>query len=156
MSPQSEQQNAVVVPISSPESLASPIGSASLDPRNVANYNRGRRRTGISAEPVHFLEQKDDEPVMFPKSEDEKRKILDCIEDNILFSSLDSKQMNILLDAMQAKSFGSGTNIITQGQEGDYFIFLMKERRVVSCLKKESRRFWSSRMLLGSRLGNWR
>eukprot|EP00475_Leptophrys_vorax_P027838 TRINITY_DN3978_c0_g1_i1.p1 TRINITY_DN3978_c0_g1~~TRINITY_DN3978_c0_g1_i1.p1 ORF type:complete len:694 (+),score=213.77 TRINITY_DN3978_c0_g1_i1:59-2140(+) len=102
------------------------------------NYNRGRRRTGISAEPVDVLEQKESTPVFFPKPEEEKQRILECIEDNILFTALDSKQMGTILDAMQTLNFKAGTNIIVQGQEGDYF-YVMDEGEAECYVSKDGK-----------------
>jgi CRP-like cAMP-binding protein len=82
------------------------------------------------------LEQKESHPQFSPKSEEERQRILECIEDNILFNALDSKQMNVILDAMQTFHFKSGSNIIVQGEEGDYF-YVMDEGEAECYVSKD-------------------
>jgi len=113
-----EKTQKIIAPRSAPELAAE---NSTME---VKSYNKGRRRTGISAEPVHILEMKAEMQLGSQKSEDERQRILDAIEDNILFSSLDSSQRDFVVEAMQEKSFGAGVFIITQGEEGDFFYIL--------------------------------
>jgi cAMP-dependent protein kinase regulator len=41
-----------------------------------------------------------------------------------MFTSLDSSQWNVVLDAMQETEFKAGVNIVVQGEEGDFFYVL--------------------------------
>jgi cAMP-dependent protein kinase regulator len=59
-----------------------------------------------------------------PKSDSEREQITRMVAENILFKSLDDKQLQIVLDAIFPKDFEPGDIIIKQGDDGDNFYIL--------------------------------
>jgi cAMP-dependent protein kinase regulator len=63
-----------------------------------------------------------DEPLpVFPKSQDQLRRIRDSIRSNIIFQNLDEEQENGALNAMREVKVQKGEVIIRQGDVGEYF-----------------------------------
>lgn len=62
--------------------------------------------------------------MVHPKSPEEREVISQMVAENILFKSLDEKQLEIVLDAMFPKEFEPGETIIKQGDDGDNFYIL--------------------------------
>lgn len=97
------------------------------------NFNRGQR-TSVSAEAYgawnKFQEFK---PPVHAKSEDQKTRISNVLQQCFLFSLLDTKSVEIIIDAMVEKSFVSGDKVITQGDDGD--VMFVIEKGVFDCLK---------------------
>lgn len=60
----------------------------------------------------------------FQKSESDRKFIQDCISDNFIFSDVDNKQREHLLDAFEKYSADIGKKIITEGEVGDYFYII--------------------------------
>lgn len=63
---------------------------------------------------------------VIPKSEDERKMIAHAIEHNLLFESLDSSQLNVIIDAMERLEFKEGDFLIRQGEDGDTFYLLLE------------------------------
>lgn len=81
------------------------------------------RRKSVSAE-RYDPEQDDDEEyekVVNPKSDEQRKRLMDSIKNILLFRSLDHEQMQEVLDAMFEKPVKSGDYIIKQGDDGDNF-----------------------------------
>jgi len=81
------------------------------------------RRKSVSAE-RYDPEQDDDEDytkVVNPKSDDQRKRLMESIKNILLFRSLDHEQMQEVLDAMFEKPVNAGDNIIKQGDDGDNF-----------------------------------
>jgi cAMP-dependent protein kinase regulator len=77
-------------------------------------------RIAVSAEAYGEYNKKGDfKPVVFPKTEDQANSILSRIIQSFLFNSLDSKELKIIIDAMEIKNFKKGEIIINQGDQGD-------------------------------------
>ncbi|CAO3678174.1 unnamed protein product [Rhizopus stolonifer] len=79
--------------------------------------NRGRR-TSISAESI--------EPSVFtkikiPKSDLQCQRIRMALADNFLFCRLDEEQVEDVVNAMAVKSIKASSEVIKQGDPGDYF-----------------------------------
>lgn len=85
------------------------------------NYSR---RKSVSAEGYDpdADDDDDDEPhVVHGKTDDQRRRLNHVVESMLLFKSLDSCQLNQVLDAMFEKVVSAGDTIIEEGAEGDYF-----------------------------------
>lgn len=93
-------------------------GLPSYDP----TYNAARR-TSISAEtfqPDHFT--MDWKPENYSeKSGDQLKRLERAVSKNFLFNKLDGDNKRLVINSLQEKSVPSGTTIIKQGDEGDYF-----------------------------------
>lgn len=77
-------------------------------------------RIAVSAEAYGEYNQKGDfKPVVHPKSEDQATSIRVRIINSFLFNSLESKELKIIIDAMELKKFKKGEVIINQGDYGD-------------------------------------
>jgi cAMP-dependent protein kinase regulator len=71
---------------------------------------------------------------VIPKSEDTKTRILILLGNSILFKNLDSKDAEIVMGAMEEKTFKAGETIITEGEGGD--VLYMVEEGEFDCFKK--------------------
>eukprot|EP01006_Ploeotia_vitrea_P057577 TRINITY_DN68190_c4_g1_i2.p2 TRINITY_DN68190_c4_g1~~TRINITY_DN68190_c4_g1_i2.p2 ORF type:complete len:690 (-),score=428.08 TRINITY_DN68190_c4_g1_i2:1369-3438(-) len=87
-------------------------------------YNRRKRRAGVSAEPVAAMNQENVSFRVIPKSDEDGAAIREAVRANILFTALDSDQMDIVVDAMEPKEYRAGETIIQQGDDGDDFYVL--------------------------------
>mmetsp|Transcript_42239 Transcript_42239/g.99136 ORF Transcript_42239/g.99136 Transcript_42239/m.99136 type:complete len:390 (+) Transcript_42239:117-1286(+) len=84
---------------------------------------RGRgRRTNVFVEPV----QLDDDwvPPSYDKNDQEKERLDGYIGKTALLQYLDPKAKQTVIGAFQKKTYSSGDNIITQGDDGDYYYIL--------------------------------
>ncbi|KAL3806407.1 hypothetical protein ACHAXA_006329 [Cyclostephanos tholiformis] len=57
----------------------------------------------------------------FPKSEETTKFLLDAINDNFVFDSIDDSSKLLFVNAMQTKEFSEGDWVIREGDAGDYF-----------------------------------
>lgn len=57
----------------------------------------------------------------YPKTDEARAHIRAAVSDNFLFSNLDSKNMEEVIDAMFEKTVEAGETVITQGEDGDFF-----------------------------------
>jgi len=73
---------------------------------------------------VSEMEHLDWQKVVIPKSPEQQAAIRESIGQNILFQSLDTEQMAIVVDAMFEKKYQPGEVIIKQGEDGDLFYVL--------------------------------
>ena len=58
-------------------------------------------------------------PTVIEKSPEAKAAIMDKIEVAFMFSGLDPKEKQIVVDAMEEKNFVEGQVVIQEGDEGD-------------------------------------
>ena len=80
------------------------------------------RRVSVAAEKYNPEEDTDDTPKVVHKKTDAERSALkETIKNIFMFRSLDSTQVNDLLDAMFSRVVESGDVIIEQGDDGDNF-----------------------------------
>jgi hypothetical protein len=83
------------------------------------------RRISVSAEasvdPRMLKAQWEAERKVYPKSDDEKRRLRAILAENMLFRRLDEEQFDIVLDALCPLTVHSGKTIIKQGAMGDLF-----------------------------------
>ena len=64
--------------------------------RPGGNASGGRRRVGVSAEPVNMQKLADQKHRIIPKSDQDREHIRAAVKNNFLFSSLDDEQMSIV------------------------------------------------------------
>lgn len=84
--------------------------------------NRYARRQSVSAERYDPEEDdSDDERVVHPKSDEQRERLTEALNGILLFRSLDSEQMQDVLDAMFEKNVNPGETVIVQGDDGDNF-----------------------------------
>jgi cAMP-dependent protein kinase regulator len=77
-------------------------------------------RQSVSAEAYGKFNQKVEfKPRVVEKTEEQKAKIEKRLLSSFMFSSLDSKEKKIVIDAMEEKSFTRGDTVILQGESGD-------------------------------------
>lgn len=119
-------------PVSSDdESDAEPVERTSF--RQQAS--KGKGRAGVSAEVYGEYNKKEDfHPRVIPKSEDTKKRILLRLKESFLFRSLEEKETDIVIDAMEEKNFKGGETIITQGEDGD--VLYVVDQGELDCFKK--------------------
>ncbi|GAB1607788.1 cAMP-dependent protein kinase type II regulatory subunit-like [Argonauta hians] len=83
--------------------------------------NRAARRHSVSAERYDPEADDDDEKVVHPKTDEQRRRLTEAVCGILIFRSLDSDQMQEVLDAMFEKKVNEGEEVITQGDDGDNF-----------------------------------
>jgi len=79
------------------------------------------RRTSVSAECMSDNAASTFVAPSYDKSEDQKERIKEAVKMNFLFSELDETAKNTIINAMLEKEVKDQENIITQGEEGDFF-----------------------------------
>lgn len=91
----------------------------------LLNFNK-YRRTSVSAERLDPAKEKLDKtsnPGLYLSNE--KRRLLDSsVAKNFIFNNMDEDSIESVLGALQEKSIPNGTEIITQGDVGDYFYII--------------------------------
>ena len=65
-------------------------------------------------------------PANIPKQEKQKELIRNALKENLVFSTVSDDEMNAIVNAMQPHSVRPQTNIITQGEDGDFFYIVEK------------------------------
>lgn len=88
----------------------------------IPNNFNALRRTSVSGEtlqPDHF---DDWQPEHYKeKSEEQLKRLEKSIGKNFLFNKLDSDSKKLVINCLEEKRVSNGTEIIKQGDEGDYF-----------------------------------
>jgi len=96
-------------------------------PECPKNYNLKKNRQSVSAEAYGAWNKKGDfKPPVFPKSEEQKKRIRETIQNSFMFSCLDEDDLKIVIDAFQETRADSGVTIIEQGDDGDC-LYLLEE-----------------------------
>lgn len=86
----------------------------------VGRFNE--RRKSVFAEAYNPEEDDDDvEKVVYPKSDEQRNRLIESVRNIFLFRSLEKEQMNEVLDAMFERLVKPGEFIIKQGDDGDNF-----------------------------------
>lgn len=84
--------------------------------------NRYARRSSVSAERYNPEEDDDDdEKVVFPKTDQERKRLMEAVSGILFFKCLDSDQIQDVLDAMFKRDIQPGEHVIEQGDDGDNF-----------------------------------
>ena len=77
-------------------------------------------RISVSAEAYGMYNQKKKYvPKVVPKNEDQMNRIRGKIISSFIFSALDEKDLEVVINAMEEKKFKLNENVITQGEDGD-------------------------------------
>lgn len=93
------------------------------------------KRSGVSAEVYGNFNKKEDFVArVIQKSEDQKQKIKARILTSFLFTNLEQKDLNIVIDAMDEKTYKANENVITQGEPGDCLFVI--EAGELDCVKR--------------------
>ena len=91
-------------------------------------------RSSVSSEAFGVYNKKSDfKAQVIPKSEETKQKINDRLAMAFMFSALDPKEKQIVVDAMSERKAVAGDVIIKQGEEGDALYVV--ESGTLSCFK---------------------
>ncbi|XP_075251081.1 cAMP-dependent protein kinase type I-alpha regulatory subunit-like [Convolutriloba macropyga] len=114
----------------------SPMSGNSKSPRQGTTSDQDKspnrlqqgslRRGGVSSEAVDEDAIAKFEKRTFPKSAEEKGALCKALDSNILFRYLDENTRSDIFESMEPKTFKQGEEIITQGDEGDYFYLIHK------------------------------
>lgn len=98
----------------------------------------GRKTTkklGISAEAYGEYNKIDDfVPKVVPKDEQQKKQIVEILKQSFMFSGLEGKALDIVIDAMEIKTFQTGDNVINQGDDGQELFIVFSG--TLECTKK--------------------
>jgi cAMP-dependent protein kinase regulator len=84
------------------------------------NVTQGKaQRSSVSAEVYGmFNEKKVFVPKVVPKNSEQKQKITDKVLQSFLFNTLEDKDLNAVVDAMEERRFAVGDTVIKQGDAG--------------------------------------
>jgi cAMP-dependent protein kinase regulator len=77
-----------------------------------------KKKNAISAEVFVQGNVKDFVPRAIPKTDEQKAKIRSTLMNNFIFTSLDDKQQEIVIDSMEVKTYNEGDVVIKQGEDG--------------------------------------
>jgi cAMP-dependent protein kinase regulator len=81
-----------------------------------------------------FNKHEDFKPRDIPKSNEQRENIKARVEQSFLFSSLDDKDLETVISAMEEKHFKSGETVIHEGDNGDCLYLI--ESGALDCFKK--------------------
>jgi cAMP-dependent protein kinase regulator len=88
------------------------------------------KRAGVSAESYGKYNKKAEfKPVVIPKDKEQKKRILEKINQNIFLKSLSDEDKEIIIDAMKELKKKKGDIVIRQGDPGDEF-FVVDEGEI--------------------------
>ena len=94
-------------------------------------------RTSVSAEVFgEFNKKKEFIPKIIEKDDETKKKILDLLNKNFLFSNLDPNEKNIIISAMERRVIVSESIVIKEGEEGENMFIVFNGS--LSCYKEEN------------------
>lgn len=103
-------------------------------PTVIAQKNKGQR-TSVSAEAYGKWNQKQEyKPRIINKTELQRSRILKRLEQAFMFASLDEREKNIVIGAMEEKKFNEGEDVIRQGEDGD--LLYVVDQGALDCFKK--------------------
>lgn len=92
------------------------------DDDEAPNYANVRRRKSVFAEGYNPEEDDDDEkPIIHPKTDAQRKRMMEAVKQILLFKSLESEQLNDVLNAMFQRNVEAGETVIEQGADGDNF-----------------------------------
>lgn len=102
-------------------------------PEHLQKKNKGPRQS-VSAEAYGaWNKKKDFTPKVIMKSDEQKERLKAVLSKSFLFGSMDDKDFGVVIDAMEEQIFEAGTQIIKQGDDGDY-LFVVEDGRL-ECYK---------------------
>jgi cAMP-dependent protein kinase regulator len=93
-----------------------------------------KMRISVSAEVYGEFNLKGDfKPKLIVKSEAQYKRITECVSNSFMFNSLEEKDLQTVMDAMEEKKFNSGETVITQGENDDVLYII--ESGLLDCFK---------------------
>ncbi len=93
------------------------------------------KRTSVSAEVFGKYNKKEEyEAYVVPKSDEVKDKIKNRLKMSFLFKALDEPALNIVVDAMEEKTFPADATVIQEGEAGS--VLYVVEAGELDCLKR--------------------
>lgn len=93
-------------------------------------------RTSVSAEVYgEYNRKKPFIPPVHQKTADQRLRIMQKIAKSFLFSNLDQKDQEIIVNAMEIVNFNSGARVITQGEKGDHLYVV--DSGILDCSKTD-------------------
>ena len=99
----------------------------------------GSRRS-VSAEVYGEFNKKEDfEPRVIPKTEDQRERIKAKLEISFIFNGLDKSALEIVINAMEEKTFAKDEAVMTQGEEGNELFVV--DSGTLSCTRKSVTNF---------------
>jgi len=88
-------------------------------PQTMTSKMKGPARTSVSAEAYGiYLKKSDFEARVIEKSDEAKSKIKERLLESFMFSHLDEKDLKIVIDAVEEKTYEPGQDVIVQGDDG--------------------------------------
>lgn len=104
-------------------------------PPPPSGYQQRGPRSSVSAEAYGAWNQKKDfTPPVYPKTEEQKKRIEGVLSQSFLFSNLDPKDLEQVIGAMQEKVVEPKDRIIKQGADGD--VLFVVEEGTLECYKQ--------------------
>ncbi len=95
-------------------------------------------RVGVSAEAYGIFNKKENfVPRKIPKTEIQIQRIKSSVINSFLFSNLEAKDLQIVIDAMEEEVFKKGQYVITQGGKGKLDIEVAKKELYSKAIKAE-------------------
>lgn len=105
-----------------------------LNLKKQLNLKKGQRAS-VSAEAYgSFNKKKEYVPREIQKSHDQLQRITSTLEKSFLFNTLDEKEKNTILLALEEKKLENGECVIKQGDQGD--ILYLIEKGYYECFKQ--------------------
>jgi cAMP-dependent protein kinase regulator len=100
----------------------------------ISNNPISNKRTSVSAEVYGVFNRKENfQPKFVSKSEAQQARISECVKHSFLFNSLEAKDLQTVIDAMEEKNIKSGETVITQGENGEVLYII--ESGSLDCFK---------------------
>lgn len=81
----------------------------------------GRRKSVFAEQYDPEEEDEDEKQIIYPKSDEQRKRLGEAVKNILLFRSLDTQEMSEVLDAMFERKVEAGDLVIQQGDDGDYF-----------------------------------
>ena len=127
----SEDENEDLMNSSDEEKIENQVNIMKSNPKSQHKKNT---RNSVSAEVYGiFNKKKFFVPKKIPKTDEQINRIKGKIISSFIFSSLDKKEIEIVIDAMEEKKFKIDEKVITQGEVGDCLYIV--ETGSLSCYK---------------------
>jgi cAMP-dependent protein kinase regulator len=109
-----------------------------IDLPQVQAQQGKKQRTSVSAEAYGKFNKKSDfKPRVIPKNEDSKKRIIERLSKAFMFAALESREKDIVVDAMEEKKVPKGHWVINQGDDGDNLYVI--DQGSLECFKRFSK-----------------
>mmetsp|Transcript_5967 Transcript_5967/g.9526 ORF Transcript_5967/g.9526 Transcript_5967/m.9526 type:complete len:370 (-) Transcript_5967:239-1348(-) len=101
-----------------------------------AAYVNAGQRASVSAEAYgQFNQVREFTAPVYPKTDEQKNRIQTVLKESFLFSALEARDINVIIDAMQEKICEKDERLINQGDDGDC-LYVVEEGEM-DCFKKQ-------------------